>query len=408
MIRVVSAASGGAFFAPPPLDIAPKNWLWLDLSVGAGIIATAGVVAMFIANNPSAERFAIASPPPQTIVSLPVTALALSQPATNPFGSMPRSAEVLRERTILAKLEAAPKAARPAPQIVPPQDLAVVETPLPPSRPIASNDSPIPFPTANPFRVRSPAPAPAKVAAIDPRPEPTPIKPETKPEPPAPMAAPVATPAPVAERPVHLTRAQRRAAERQQRLAAAAPKTDDRNFFQKLFDAPAQPNGSALAYARPDDGVTSVPATSGAAHPPAAAGNGVAIYDISAHAVYLPSGEALEAHSGLGDLLDNPSYVHVRNRGATPPHLYNLTLREQSFHGVQALRLTPADGASVYGRAGLLAHSFMLGPRGDSNGCVSFRNYPQFLQAYMRGDVKQLVVVTHRGDAPQGVFASRT
>ena len=49
-----------------------------------------------------------------------------------------------------------------------------------------------------------------------------------------------------------------------------------------------------------------------------------------------------------------------------------------------------------------------LGPRGDSNGCVSFRNYPQFLQAYMRGDVKQLVVVTHRGDAPQGVFASRT
>jgi hypothetical protein len=35
----------------------------------------------------------------------------------------------------------------------------------------------------------------------------------------------------------------------------------------------------------------------------------------------------------------------------------------------------------------------MLGPNGDSNGCVSFRDYNAFLQAYERGQVQRLVVV---------------
>ena len=35
----------------------------------------------------------------------------------------------------------------------------------------------------------------------------------------------------------------------------------------------------------------------------------------------------------------------------------------------------------------------MLGPRGDLNGCISFRDYDRFLQAYLRGDIKRLVVV---------------
>jgi hypothetical protein len=79
-------------------------------------------------------------------------------------------------------------------------------------------------------------------------------------------------------------------------------------------------------------------------------------------------------------------------RGATPPATYELKLRESLFHGVRALRLTPID-SNVYGRDGLLAHTYMLGPRGDSNGCVSFRNYDAFLQAFLRGDVKRLAVV---------------
>src|ERR1019366_2639331 len=35
-----------------------------------------------------------------------------------------------------------------------------------------------------------------------------------------------------------------------------------------------------------------------------------AVYDIAAHTVYLPNGQRLEAHSGLGDKLDDPRYVH--------------------------------------------------------------------------------------------------
>jgi hypothetical protein len=118
-----------------------------------------------------------------------------------------------------------------------------------------------------------------------------------------------------------------------------------------------------------------------------------AVYDISARVVYLPDGTKLEAHSGLGEALDNPRYVAERAVGPTPPHVYELTLREGSFHGVQAIRLNPVGEGGIYGRAGLLAHPFMLGPNGDSNGCVSFRDYDAFLRAYENGQVKKLAVV---------------
>ena len=107
----------------------------------------------------------------------------------------------------------------------------------------------------------------------------------------------------------------------------------------------------------------------------------------------MPDGTRLEAHSGLGSMLDDPRYASAKNRGVTPPDVYDLELRERPFHGVRALRLIPVDDAKVFGRTGLLAHSFMLGPHGDSNGCVSFRNYDAFLQAYMSHQVKRLVVV---------------
>ncbi len=101
----------------------------------------------------------------------------------------------------------------------------------------------------------------------------------------------------------------------------------------------------------------------------------------------------MEAHSGLGDRLDDPRYVNERGRGATPPHLYALAPREDLFHGVAALRLDPIGGGDVFGRAGLLAHSYMLGPNGDSNGCVSFKDYDAFLHAFQQGQVKRLAVV---------------
>jgi hypothetical protein len=132
-----------------------------------------------------------------------------------------------------------------------------------------------------------------------------------------------------------------------------------------------------------------------------------AVYDIAAHAVYLPKGERLEAHSGLGSKLDDPRYVRVRDQGPTPPNFYDLVLREQLFHGVRALRLVPAGSGNMFGRDGILAHSYMLGPSGQSNGCVSFHNYPAFLHAFLSGEVEHLSVVAHLGAEPSRAARAR-
>jgi len=132
-----------------------------------------------------------------------------------------------------------------------------------------------------------------------------------------------------------------------------------------------------------------------------------AIYDITSHVVYLPSGRRLEAHSGLGGYMDSPRHVHLRMRGATPPNVYNLTLRERLFHGVRAIRLNPVDGGRMYGRDGILAHSYMLGANGQSNGCVSFSNYPEFLNAYLRGEVTRLAVVESLPSPPYRLAAGQ-
>src|SRR5207237_1742313 len=93
-----------------------------------------------------------------------------------------------------------------------------------------------------------------------------------------------------------------------------------------------------------------------------------AVYDIAAKMVYLPDGTRLEAHSGLGSKMDDPKSSHVRMQGVTPPHIYELKPRETLFHGVPALRLTPIGGEEkIYGRDGLLAHTYMIGPNGQSN-----------------------------------------
>ena len=196
-------------------------------------------------------------------------------------------------------------------------------------------------------------------------------------------------------------RADRQASRRTRTAAIPAPAADDRNFLEKFFgiERTATP---AMAYAALE---TPSPATLPRqrivppANPDPAA---VAVYDISARIVTLPNGTKLEAHSGLGEMMDDPRNVHVRMRGATPPGTYDLTEREDLFHGVRAIRLTPVGGTgAVYGRVGLLAHTYMLGPTGASNGCVSFKDYQAFLQAYLRGEIQRLVVVPGGGqDAP--------
>ncbi len=102
--------------------------------------------------------------------------------------------------------------------------------------------------------------------------------------------------------------------------------------------------------------------------------------------------------------MDDPGHVSERNVGATPPNVYDLKLRERPFHGVQALRMVPVGAEGTLGRSGLLAHSYMLGANGDSNGCVSIKDYEKFLKAFNNGEISRLVVVPSLRD---GVSAAR-
>ena len=136
-------------------------------------------------------------------------------------------------------------------------------------------------------------------------------------------------------------------------------------------------------------------------------GDGTAIYDISAATVYLPNGERLEAHSGLGYMVDDPRYVNRRNIGPTPPNTYNLVGLNDLFYGVEALRLVPVDGSKMYGRDGFLTHTYLLrGHPAQSNGCVAFKDYARFLAAYKRGYVKRLVVVPSLKNSPMRVASA--
>jgi hypothetical protein len=175
-------------------------------------------------------------------------------------------------------------------------------------------------------------------------------------------------------------------------------RSDDRTMFQKLADL--VPLRFTLASLTPSDGLLGERPNLGAL----GYDDSTAVYDISARVVYMPNGSRLEAHSGLGGLMDDPAHVSERNVGATPPNIYDLKPRERLFHGVAALRMTPVGEGDTLGRSGLLVHSYMLGPNGDSNGCVSIREYDKFLQAYRNGMVKRLVVVPSLNE---GLTASR-
>jgi hypothetical protein len=131
-----------------------------------------------------------------------------------------------------------------------------------------------------------------------------------------------------------------------------------------------------------------------------------AIYDIVAHTVYLPSGQRLVAHSGLGKFLDDPRRVSQKDRGPTPPNVYDLSPREKPFHGVRAIRLIPVGVGNMFGRDGMLAHSYMRGRTGQSNGCVSFSSYSTFLNAVLNGEINRLVVVEHLATMPSPKSAS--
>ena len=170
--------------------------------------------------------------------------------------------------------------------------------------------------------------------------------------------------------------------------------------------AKAEKPATLLAYAKPDrpsltDSDEERPSLF--SRKPKLPGRGVAVYDISAGIVHMPNGEKLKASSGRGKYRDNPNFVHVRNRGATPPNVYSLRMRESRFHGIEAIRMTPVGDAKMYGRDGFLTHTYLLRVPGDSSGCVVFADYNKFLNAFKRGQVKTLIVVPKMNELPKYV-----
>jgi hypothetical protein len=122
-------------------------------------------------------------------------------------------------------------------------------------------------------------------------------------------------------------------------------------------------------------------------------GTKVAIYDVSNATVYLPDGTKLRAHSGIGHMRDNPRYEHVKMRGPTPAGIYRLSMREERFYGVEAIRMTSIDGRDPKNRTGLLTHTNLLRGQKGSHGCVAFQNYQPFLRAFKRGQITMMIVV---------------
>jgi hypothetical protein len=352
------------------------------LFLGSSAIAAACMVAAVLSevsddSDVTPETFA-----PRVVEAPPIAAPSVA--VAGLYGTLDGAAEAFRAKAIYPDPVGAPKVAfeetsRPLSSTpptalppLPPSRMADLgpNTPLSASRSVAPDEA-VPLPPANPFRPRSQAKT-TEIAKYVPQP--------------GPRIAGLRASAP------------------------SAPVTgDNKGFFEKLFDSMKQPDskqGPALAYANPNGGFGGPGYNT--AVPPSGVGGGTAVYDISAHVVYMPNGAKLEAHSGLGNRLDDVNSVAEKNRGVTPPQTYDLTMREELFHGVRALRMNPVDNRGMYGRDGILAHSYMLGPNGDSNGCVSFRDYPQFLNAFLRGEVKRLVVVTRSGaNIARNTVASR-
>lgn len=288
--------------------------------------------------------------------------------------------------------------------------IAAAEAALPAQPELSFTDR---FAAASPQGVE-PAPAPPEPVKLAVAPEPEPLKlaeaPKTKIEPAkkadtarardtkegSKLQLASATPAAQSEEPPRGIF--RDMAQRAKNAILSIASSDRKSIVDKLWGKEGSHN-PVLAYASADAG--SVTGSIGREQNPMLGGSppydrDTAVYDIAAHTVYLPDGTKLEAHSGLGQYLDDPRSSRIRMRGVTPPHIYTLKPREALFHGVAALRLTPIGGEeTIFGREGLLAHSFMLGPNGDSNGCVSFRDYNAFLSAYHNMGIRKLAVVAH-------------
>ncbi|MCJ2058118.1 DUF2778 domain-containing protein [Methylobacterium sp. J-048] len=367
---------------------------WTVLTLPHGLPITWSAPAAVAEAEPALTAEARPAPAPRPSIAWMLDpSPALGSGAAKTFGAPPPAAsfQVAAAEPSPAVREIAQRVARKVVQarmasVEPaPAPVSVVQAPVV-QAPIAQAAA-VPPKAAAPVRVAAAEPTPAALApSLVPNLVPLPVVRPSE------LRRPAAAPAPrVAARALPRTRDVFRAA-----------MAEEPSFLEKLFGvgaaAPRADSRQALAYASPDALPQEAPRTRISPAPESVAGT--AVYDITARTVTLPSGEVLEAHSGLGEAMDDPRYVHLRMRGSTPPGTYDLTERERLFHGVRAIRLNPVGGSgAIHGRDGLLAHTYMLRQPGASNGCVSFRDYNRFLQAFLRGEVRRLMVVAgSRGD----------
>ncbi|MBN9148866.1 MULTISPECIES: tlde1 domain-containing protein [unclassified Nitrobacter] len=358
------------YAAAPPRKAVPQNIVG---AAALGCIALACAWTLYAnVSGGDAELVTASLPPAASIRAIPADRIAAAY-------------EALHETP-------APRAAQAAPEVRATAD-ARIEDPAARSRtawlygPRFLGGEPESFrPQAAPVQ------PPVEVASL-----PAEAMPETLPLPPAPQVVavvPMPAPRPAELRQLQVSTPSRNDVAQANTAAALEPEAEPKkpSIFEKLFGKSLS-GGLQLAFAAPDGGVTSDGESLTLGRIPQY-DQYTAVYDISARTVYMPNGTKLEAHSGLGKMLDDPRSADRKMRGVTPPHTYDLSLRERPFHGVEAIRLKPVGGEDkIYGRSGLLAHTYMLGPNGDSNGCVSFKNYNAFLRAYKGGQVKRLVVV---------------
>lgn len=368
----LAAAFAGAGKPDATADARPMISQAAPQITEASLVPSVQVVAS-LSNDlpaPAAERFARADTGAVVQTAPPPAGLAQSQTPDN-------------TQLALALVQSLPVEdeafASPLPMTESSADVAIAPAETQPQQPGDAASLPdaltddVPLPTGRP-QYDTPRQPKAVVEQDEPAPQPKIAQPKIAQQKPAPQAKPVQQAQPA--RPARAGRS----GESGDVLAYAKPDMPSGGLgqaFRNLFNGPGGGSG---------------------------AGHGVAVYDISAKTVYMPDGQRLEAHSGLGAMVDQPRYVHVKDRGPTPPNTYNLSLRESRFHGVEALRLTPVGGGNKYNRNGLLAHTYMLrGGRAESNGCVVFRDYSRFLAAFKKGKVTRLVVVPRLSGSPTQV-----
>ncbi len=126
-------------------------------------------------------------------------------------------------------------------------------------------------------------------------------------------------------------------------------------FFAKLFGK-LSPNAIRFASAAEDDSQL------GARSATSRYDQGTAVYDISAHTVYMPDGTKLEAHSGFGKRLDDPTRVAERisrshSTGCLYPRIARSTFSRGTSFTTYPGRRRKSFGSHRFARAHLHARS---------------------------------------------------